>query len=500
MTRVARLALLLFLWAILPYAAWAQDDFQDDMAKARALIIVLTVVAAILIGALLYHLSLRSSHVQYKKDRGKKAGGKTDPRPGIEKEVARLPIPSEVAKSVSDIITRTVDQQVELVKKELNERYGRTIEEQRRSNANLQSKFQTVLSEKKQTQAVLESIAEGLVVVDNKGQVVMMNPAAEKLLAVNQKERIGKPMMDEVRDGQLISMATGTDEQREITLSAKSDSTKRILRASNAMITDEDGKTVGMVAVLSDVTKQYELDQLKSEFVSKVSHELRTPIVAMQHALSILTDEVAGSLTDEQKKFTTLTQRNLQRLNALINDLLDLSKLEARKMELRLEFTSLAPVLATVCDTLEAWAQSKAIALTRRIPEDLPNVMCDPARVNQVVTNLIGNAIKFTPKQGRITVEAKLGEGGKAVQVNVSDTGVGIAKEDLSKLFSKFQQVGERTASDIGGTGLGLAIAKEIVELHQGRIWVESDEVKKGTTFAFTLPLEAPDAPSHTNG
>jgi PAS domain S-box-containing protein len=474
-----------------PSLAWAEDALVSDASQARTLIVLTTIVAASLIGVLLYRLSLRSSQDQYKKDGGQADRSRGDLKSVISKEVDRLAVPPDVAKSVSDIIAKTVDQQVDIAKKELNERYGRLIEEQRRSNASLQNKYQDAMRERKQTVSVLESIAEGLVVVNNKGEVVMMNPAAEKLLAVDQKDRIGKSILDNPQEGQLISMTTGTEEEREVTLSAKSDATKRVLRASNAMITDEDGKTVGMVAVLSDVTKQRELDQLKSEFVSKVSHELRTPIVAMQHALSILVDEVAGPLTDEQKKFTSLTQRNLQRLNGLINDLLDLSKLEAKKMELRLQYAPLAPVIATVCDTLEAWAQSKAIALSRRVPENLPNVMCDPARVTQVVTNLVGNAIKFTPKQGRITVEARLADGGSVMEISVADTGIGIAKDDLPKLFSKFQQVGERTASDITGTGLGLAISKEIVELHQGRIWAESDEARKGTTFKFTLPLEA---------
>jgi len=497
--RAGAAALSLLVWALVPAAARAQDAALEDAAKTRILIMLATVVAASLIGILLYQLSLRSSQVQYKKGRGNTEKGRGDLKPAIKHEVDRLAIPPDVAKSVSDIIAKTVEAQVEVVKKELNDRYGRIIEEQRRSSATLQTKYQDVLRERKQTVSVLESIAEGLVVVNNKGEVVMMNPAAEKLLSVDQKERIGKPMLDNVKDGQLVSMATGTDEEREIVLSATSASTKRILRASNAMITDEDGKTVGMVAVLSDVTKQRELDQMKSEFVSQVSHELRTPIVAMQHALAILVDEVAGPLTEEQKKFTSLTQRNLQRLNALINDLLDLSKLEAKKMELRLAFTSLSPVIGNVCETLDPWVQSKAITIMRRVPEDLPHVMCDPARMIQVLTNLLGNAIKFTPKQGRITVEAKLVKGGMVVQVSVTDTGIGIAKEDLPKLFSKFQQVGERTASDISGTGLGLAISKEIVELHRGRIWAESDEAKKGATFTFTLPLEASDTtePQH---
>ena len=214
----------------------------------------------------------------------------------------------------------------------------------------------------------------------------------------------------------------------------------------------------------------------------------------MQHALSILSDEVAGPLAEEQQKFVGLTQRNLQRLNTLINDLLDLSKLEAKKMELRLEPVELGPLIHSVCDSVDAWAQSKAISVSWRLPGSLPKVTCDPGRITQVLTNLLGNAIKFTPKQGRVVVEAKVVDGGQALEVSVTDTGVGIAKDDLPKLFNKFQQVGERSAMDISGTGLGLAISKEIVELHRGRIWAESDSAK-GAKFAFTLPLDGAQAP-----
>lgn len=142
-----------------------------------------------------------------------------------------------------------------------------------------------------------------------------------------------------------------------------------------------------------------------------------------------------------------------------------------------------------VCETLDPWAKTKAISLIKRVADGLPEAAVDQARITQVLTNLVGNAIKFTPRQGRITVEAKLGNNGDGLELSVADTGVGIADADLPKLFGKFQQVGERSASDISGTGLGLAISKEIVELHQGRIWAES-KVQEGTRFIFTLPLK----------
>ena len=323
------------------------------------------------------------------------------------------------------------------------------------------------------------------------GEVVMMNHAAERLLGVKQQARIGKPLMENLSDEQLVSMAHNTEQgEREIIVSANQDTTKKVLRASNAVVTDENGNTVGMVAVLSDVTKQRELDEMKSDFLSKVSHELRTPLIAMSHALSILIDQVAGPMSEEQQKFLEISQRNLDRLALLINDLLDLSKLEAKKMELRLAPMAVAGVIDSVILSLDAWAKSKQVMLATKIAQGLPEVPADAARVAQVITNLLGNAVKFTPANGTITVSADLTNDRNFIRVCVEDSGTGIAKEDLPKLFNKFQQVGERSASDVSGTGLGLAISKEIVELHHGKIWAES-EAQQGARFIFTIPLAA---------
>lgn len=475
---------------------------------ARIAIIGGTIVVALLIGWWLYILSQRSSQEGYQR-RGATTEGPVKPAwkeadallPAIVRELGQVPLSDQqrerLARTMSAMVTKTIDARLHETQQQLDAQYGRVIEEQRREKTVLQRKYQEVLAERKQTEAVLESIAEGLVVVNNRGEVVMMNPAAERLLAVSQKDRIGKPLVDDLKEEQLVALAHNTNQgEREIVLSATSDSTKRILRASNAVIADEDGNAVGMVAVLSDVTKQRELDQLKAEFVSKISHELRTPLVAMKHALSLIVDQVAGPLTDEQKKFAGVSQRNLDRLNRLINDLLDLSKLEAKKMELHIEPGQLGPVIDATCESLDAWARSKAITVVKRVPQDLPEILCDKARITQVLTNLIGNAIKFTPTQGRVTVEAKRIDTGDAIEVDVTDTGIGIAKEDLPKLFSKFQQVGERSATDISGTGLGLAISKEIIELHHGRIWAEG-ELTQGARFSFTLPVaSAGSAPS----
>lgn len=479
---------------------WAAEM---DAAHIKLLALILTIVGAVIVAFILISFSQRSGREQFKEGAAgpQPPGPVQDPKlllPTILDQLSQLSGTASqrqhVARTVNDIITKTLNGQVDAAKRDLEQQYGHVIEEQRRAKVVLERKYQDTLAEKKQTSAVLESIAEGLVVINNRGEVVMMNPAAEKLLAVKQEQRVGRPLMDHVREGELISLVKGKrGEDQEITLNSKDDSTKRILRASNAVITDENGATVGMVAVLSDVTKQRELDQLKNEFLSKVSHELRTPIVAMQHAIAILTDQVAGPLSEDQHKFLGIAQRNLGRLNLLINDLLDLSKLEARKMELNRRPSSIREIANAVLESVSAWAETKALTVQVHIADGLPEVSCDAARITQVVTNLVGNAIKFTPKQGRVTIEAKLTPTRDDVEISVSDSGVGIAAEDLPKLFSKFQQVGERAGSDMSGTGLGLAIAKEIIDLHQGRIWAESDR-QQGARFAFTLPLASPPA------
>ncbi|MBI4323235.1 MAG: PAS domain S-box protein [Candidatus Omnitrophica bacterium] len=416
--------------------------------------------------------------------------------PAVLQEMEHARLSASQRQRLSAVLSGLVSQQVaakvSAVKHELN----RVVEEKTREAMVVKQKYHDTLAHKEQTEAVLRSMAEGLVVVNQQGEVVFLNPAAEKLLGVDKQEKLGKPLNEGLQDEQLLSFVkqpSADGREKEIELDSKQAQSKRVLRSSNAVIEDEHGKTVGMVSVLTDVTKQRELDRLKSDFVSGVTHELRTPLVAMKHSLAVMGEASAGELSETQKNFLSITQRNLDRLNAMINDLLDLAKLEAKKVELRREPTAIQAVIQRTCETLRAWATSKGVRLTAQTPEALPALSLDPARIEQVLTNLIGNAVKFTPPDGSITVEAKLAEGGGEVEVSVTDTGQGIAKEDLPKLFQKFQQLqaGARRAGEAKGTGLGLAITKEIVELHGGRIWVESEQ-GKGSRFAFSLPVASP--------
>lgn len=397
----------------------------------------------------------------------------------------------EVNKIVSGIFFKELDKRTELSRQQLDQRYKVIIDEKTKDQEIAWKKYKKTLEDKRETDAVIRSIAEGLVVVDAKGKVIMMNPAAEKLLNVSKKNKIGRPILEGIRKDQLISLskASPDSKDREIEIVSREDETKRILRSSSAIIENENGQTVGMVSVLSDITKQKELDRMKSNFVSSVTHELRTPLVAIQKAISMLVDGTTGRVSETQEEFLSLADRNIKRLSVLINDLLDLSKLEAGRMEIRKELVSMEGLINEAVEGLRAWAETKSIKIEKRIEGKIPDVYADFNRLIQVLNNLIGNAIKFTPQNGNITIEMKTREGEGETEIAVQDTGIGITKEDLTRVFDKFYQTGERISADINGTGIGLSIAKEIVELHGGRIWAESER-DRGARFIFTLPIK----------
>ena len=229
---------------------------------------------------------------------------------------------------------------------------------------------------------------------------------------------------------------------------------------------------------------------MKSDFVSHVSHELRTPLTAIKGAVDLVLREVAGPLTEKQVHYLTRVRSNTQHLAGLINDLLDLSKIESGKIEVKSSRVSLSSLVHEVVEALRPVAAEKVIALEATIREPSILVWADRDKIDQVLTNLIGNALKFTPVQGRVTVSTSR-NGHESVQVSVSDTGPGVPPDEKEKIFAKFYRVPEINGGNSKGTGLGLAIAKALVELHGGRIWVESEE-GRGSTFSFILPVSGP--------
>jgi signal transduction histidine kinase len=255
--------------------------------------------------------------------------------------------------------------------------------------------------------------------------------------------------------------------------------------------------------VVFDVTKEKEVDRMKSEFISVVSHELRTPLSSLKNAVHVMLQETAGAVNENQRRFLSLAMRNIDKLAKAINDLLDLSRLESGKIEIRSQEVDLEDPLDTVISSLRPQAEDKSLIIGKEIEVGLPKIYGDEDKIKTIFTHLINNAIKFTPEGGSITVAARLAhspdklatEGQKLneklIEISVVDNGTGIPPHELGKIFDRFYQVQKSLTREIGGSGIGLSIVKDLVEKHRGWIWVES-KVGKGSRFVFTLPRYIP--------
>ena len=236
---------------------------------------------------------------------------------------------------------------------------------------------------------------------------------------------------------------------------------------------------------IEDITKAKEIDRMKSELISNVSHELRTPLSIIKEGISLVLDGVLGKIKGDQKDVLSRVMNNINRLTRLINDLLCISKIEAGKIELKKSLVNISTLAEELFFSFKNQADEKSIKLKNRFNIKTPYIFIDSDKISQVITNLISNSIKFTPEKGQITLEIE--DMQDEIDISIEDTGIGIAKEKVPELFDRFTQVNRDVGPGMKGTGLGLAISKEIVEIHKGRIWVES-EIGKGSRFTFSLP------------
>jgi signal transduction histidine kinase len=230
--------------------------------------------------------------------------------------------------------------------------------------------------------------------------------------------------------------------------------------------------------------KLAELAEMKSKFTSTVSHELRTPLTAMKSGVKIMLGGTVGEVSEEQKEYLEVVSRNIERLSRLINNVLDYQKLQAGKMEFNLQPTDINVIAQEVHQTMNPLIKEKGLEFILNLDESLPKVDLDSDKISQLLTNLINNAAKFTDKG---SIEIVSSKENNSIHIMIKDTGVGISDNDIKRIFDSFEQVGGDDRKS-GGTGLGLAISKEIVEKHNGKIWIES-ELGSGSNFQFTLPI-----------
>jgi len=357
-------------------------------------------------------------------------------------------------------------------------------------------------SQQSRLEALVQSMTDGAILADTAGKLVVINPAARQMLGLDMEARPSEIPLKALEALDLLHLweeALAHPDRvvrREIRLSPdtcliapntapEAQKDPRIIVAScTAARESASGAVVGIVTTLLDMTRERELQKMKEDFLASVSHELRSPLTAIAGFTEVLLEE--ENLTPRHQEYVQIIDQNSRRLLRLINDLLDLTKLEAGMMRMSKTDIDLEAMVQKAIDLLSPLYTQKQLDVTVEIPGRLPRVMADPDRIEQVLINLISNAIKFTPEKGHISVGAAYQNG--QVKVWISDTGVGIASRDLDRIFDKYQQLENKWTYGIKGTGLGLPIAKQIIEAHRGRIWAQSEE-GKGSTFTFALPV-----------
>jgi NtrC-family two-component system sensor histidine kinase KinB len=409
---------------------------------------------------------------------------------------------------LSNLLTRPVREMVEATQKIADGNYdieipGHSSDELGRLTAGFNSmagklkefhdlNIEQIMGEKRKSEAVIRSIDDGILLVDAESRVTDMNPMAAEILHIDSEKAKNRHFLEVVKNEDLLnyvrhSIASGKPPrfgERENVLTLEWGGVKRHYQFSVTPVQRRTGELLGVVVLLRDVTRLTELDRLKSEFVMTASHELKTPLTSIGMSIDLLLEGAFKKLSGKEQQLLSTAHEEVQRLKALINNLLDLSKIEAGKIDMEISSISLYTLFERVLSAFRASADEKEVSLASRSSEALPNAKADFDKIIWVLTNLIANALHYTPRGGHIRLSAEVF--GPFVQISVSDDGPGIPYEYQSKIFDKFVQVkGEKV---LGGSGLGLAICKELVRAHGGTIWVDSTP-GSGSTFSFTLPV-----------
>ncbi|MGC9357295.1 MAG: GAF domain-containing protein [Anaerolineae bacterium] len=346
------------------------------------------------------------------------------------------------------------------------------------------------------SEAILEGIADGVMVADANGRITLFNAAAERILSISRSQATGR-MVDEMLGLYGLKAQEWLTEVRKWQKNPASYETgdflaerleleKRVVSVHLSPVISQSHEFLGMVSVFRDVTAEVEADRAKSDFVSTVSHELRTPMTAIKGYVDLLLMGTTGDLTKMQAQFLEVVRTNADRLTALVNDLLDLSRIETGKIVLNPRPLDMGNVIEQAVMTIAPKAREKGLVARDVVPDGLPKVYGDPDRVFQILTNLLGNAFKYTPIGGEISVHAYIRDA--MMHVAVTDTGIGISREDQESIFDRFFRVDDPLVQEESGTGLGLSITASLVKMQGGEVFVES-EPGEGSIFTFTLPL-----------
>ena len=350
----------------------------------------------------------------------------------------------------------------------------------------IKDKMEKIKSESRKLDIVLSSMFEGVIVTDKAGIIILMNPALRKLFFV-EHDPIGRRPLEVIRNTAVQDIVDRIlqDKQRlateEISVSLPEE---KILKINGAAIIRNDNLE-GAVLVFHDISELRRLEKMRQDFVANVSHELRTPVSSIKGYAETLLE---GAIEDKEnaRDFVSIIHQDSDRLAKLIDDLLDLSKIESGKMKMAFLPVDPATLIKRTVSVIENQAKEKNISLKLDLPVLLPVIQADETRFCQVMINLLDNAVKYTPDNGTVAISAGVKE--KFLQVDIIDTGIGIPEQDISRIFERFYRVDKGRSRELGGTGLGLSIVKHIVQAHGGQVWLKS-ELGQGSTFSFTIPL-----------
>ncbi len=348
------------------------------------------------------------------------------------------------------------------------------------------------------TEAAINSLFDPVLVTDAEGRLTRINPAAERLFGSG-FEVIGKPIADVVRDPRVVqavrdvlrSQVPVASESAAAVLPLAVEGAHKAFRVRSTPMHDADNRLVGAVTLLEDITHLNEISRMKSEFIAAASHELRTPLTSVQMGIHLVLEDTSASLSDRQREILYVCREDAARLDRLMRELLDLSKIESGDVTPVRVPVRPNVVLRESAESLRLQVEARGIRLDVDAPPDLPMVLADRDQIERVIGNLITNAARATQEGGTIAVGAALQDG--AVAVSVTDTGTGIPRDYLTRIFEPFVQVPGATG---GGAGLGLTISRRIIEGHGGQLSVQS-ESGKGTTFTFTIPTIPPAEVPH---
>jgi PAS domain S-box-containing protein len=363
--------------------------------------------------------------------------------------------------------------------------------------------YREVVEEKEELEHIIESVYAGLVMVSKDGRITQMNASARTMLGLSDSEVLERQFKDVIGDNHVSDILSRsinevTEVAEEISLPAPNNSEEeRIYQAQTALVVSgEDQQVLGAVAIFNDITEIRGIERMKTAFVSTVSHELRTPLTSIKGFISTLLSDVDGYYDhDTQREFYQIIDTECDRLTRLISDLLNVSRIEAgRALDLNPKPMELPNLVDKVVTAQKSYTHKHTFAVD--LAECFPSIIADEDKVDQILTNLTNNAIKYSPDGGQITIKGRYDNG--EITVSILDQGMGIPKDHLAKVFDRFHRIDNRDTREVGGTGIGLYLVKHLVEAHGGKIWVES-EVGKGSNFSFILPKIPPQFEAEQN-